>query len=202
MKFQVMMLSAALGLSLLGATQANASVVMYDFNGAVNGDPYSAQVSLDVSGGQATSGMGSITGAGLTGTQSLTLVTLASPGVENDGGGLLGYRSNDGTDVFDADTSVPIDANGLIFAIGPNPVGYETSQQFTVYKVGAGYDAGFFGAASSVAPQYYSFNDAVSVAIAAVPEPATWAMMLLGFFGLGAALRMSRRRQPAIVATA
>lgn len=28
----------------------------------------------------------------------------------------------------------------------------------------------------------------------AVPEPATWAMMLTGFFGLGAALRGSRRR--------
>lgn len=28
--------------------------------------------------------------------------------------------------------------------------------------------------------------------VAAVPEPATWAMMLLGFFGLGAALRSRR----------
>ena len=28
----------------------------------------------------------------------------------------------------------------------------------------------------------------------AVPEPATWAMMLIGFGGLGAALRMNRRR--------
>jgi hypothetical protein len=28
-----------------------------------------------------------------------------------------------------------------------------------------------------------------------VPEPATWAMMLLGFFGLGAVLRSSRRQQ-------
>jgi hypothetical protein len=26
----------------------------------------------------------------------------------------------------------------------------------------------------------------------AVPEPATWAMMLIGFFGLGAALRRRR----------
>jgi hypothetical protein len=29
------------------------------------------------------------------------------------------------------------------------------------------------------------------------PEPATWAMMLMGFGGLGAALRVSRRRQAA-----
>ena len=31
--------------------------------------------------------------------------------------------------------------------------------------------------------------------ISAVPEPATWAMMMLGFTGLGGALRVNRRRQ-------
>jgi hypothetical protein len=34
---------------------------------------------------------------------------------------------------------------------------------------------------------------------AAVPEPASWAMMLMGFLGLGATLRASRRRQGAAV---
>ena len=33
-----------------------------------------------------------------------------------------------------------------------------------------------------------------------VPEPATWAMMLMGFGGLGAAMRMNRRRQGVAVA--
>ncbi|MGH6993058.1 MAG: PEPxxWA-CTERM sorting domain-containing protein, partial [Caulobacteraceae bacterium] len=32
---------------------------------------------------------------------------------------------------------------------------------------------------------------------AAVPEPASWALMLAGFFGLGAALRARRSRIPA-----
>jgi PEP-CTERM motif len=31
--------------------------------------------------------------------------------------------------------------------------------------------------------------------LAAVPEPATWAMMLIGFLGLGFAFRQSRRRE-------
>jgi hypothetical protein len=34
-----------------------------------------------------------------------------------------------------------------------------------------------------------------SHSIAAVPEPATWAMMLLGFFGLGSVLRRERARR-------
>jgi len=34
---------------------------------------------------------------------------------------------------------------------------------------------------------------------APVPEPATWALMLLGFGGMGMALRRSRRRKPALM---
>jgi hypothetical protein len=33
----------------------------------------------------------------------------------------------------------------------------------------------------------------LSEAVAAVPEPSTWAMMLLGFAGLGFAFRRSQR---------
>jgi hypothetical protein len=29
----------------------------------------------------------------------------------------------------------------------------------------------------------------------AVPEPSTWAMLILGFFGVGAAIRSARRKQ-------
>lgn len=100
----------------------------------------------------------------------------------------MGYRSNDGTDWFDADTVVPIDENGIIFAIGPKPVGFGTSQQFDVYSVGGdAFDVGIFGAAQAgVAPHYYSYNDPATVSYTTgVPEPSTWAMMLLGFVGLG-----------------
>jgi len=194
MNFRALALGSLLSAGLYA--QANASV--YTVTGIVDSDPFTATFSLTVAGGQAASGTGTISGGGLTGAQSLTLITLSSPGVEDDGGGLLGYRSNDGTDWFDADTAVPIDGNGLIFAIGPNPVGFGTSQQFDIYSVGAGaYDVGFFGkAAASVAPAYYVYNIPVDVSVSAAPEPSTWAMMLLGFAGLGWAAY--RRANPAL----
>ena len=35
-----------------------------------------------------------------------------------------------------------------------------------------------------------------SVSSTAVPEPSTWAMLLIGFAGLGFAFRQSRRKAP------
>jgi hypothetical protein len=35
--------------------------------------------------------------------------------------------------------------------------------------------------------------------VSGVPEPATWAMMILGFAGIGAALRRRNRTAPAAV---
>ena len=38
----------------------------------------------------------------------------------------------------------------------------------------------------------------ISAAIAGVPEPATWAMLIISFGGIGAMLRGARRRQGAL----
>ncbi len=179
----------------LSALPASASV--YTVTGSVYGEFFTAMFSLTESGGQAAAGTGTISGGGLTGTQSLTLVTLSSPGVEDDGGGLLGYRSNDGTDWFDADTSVPIDSNGLIFAMGPGSVGFGTSQQFDIYSVGGGaYNVGFFGAAEpGIAPAYWNYDIPVNVTVNGVPEASTWTMMLAAFAGVGALAGLRARRQ-------
>jgi hypothetical protein len=74
--------------------------------------------------------------------------------------------------------SSPIDANiGLISAGGV----------YDVLKHGDQYIVGVTGSAS-----FYAFNVTQGPYVAA-PEPATWAMMLMGFGGLGAMMRTHRR---------
>jgi hypothetical protein len=207
----------ALGASVaLGANADAATSFAYDYTftgnvspfGSSDIDPFTVHVVIDETGGNAYRGSGTISGGGLTGTQNLTLISLLSSGVENDGGGMLGYRSNDGTDWFGADTNIPIDGNGLVFAMGPSPgptVGFGTSQQFDVYTDGgSNFYAGFFGQSSSAAPQYWSYNLPVNatLTVSAIPEPGVWAMMLLGMFGLGTALRGARRKSAGAVAAA
>ncbi len=40
----------------------------------------------------------------------------------------------------------------------------------------------------------YTSNSVGSLSVAAVPEPATWALLLLGFFAVGGAMRAQRRK--------
>jgi PEP-CTERM motif-containing protein len=188
-KLRYLAIGAIAALSVAGGFAAPdvANAATYNFTGIVNGDQFAVTFSLVVSGGNAISGGGTISGGGLAAPEALTLITLASPGVENDGAGLLGYRSDDGTDWFDADTRAPIDGNGLIFAMGPGPVGFGVSQQFDVYSVGPNsYDGGLFGSAQAgVAPHFYAYNIPLNGGMAPVPEPSTWAMLMVGFGGLG-----------------
>ena len=70
------------------------------------------------------------------------------------------------------------------------------------------YSAGFTRASFDLGPGTYDIEGIAiqspygagdgAISLGAVPEPATWAMMLTGFFGLGAALRRSRRTGAAL----
>jgi len=197
MDIKMLFVGAALAAATASAPlAANATTVNYDFTGNSPLGAYTAQFSLDVLGGQAISGTGDISGVGIPGTQDLTLITLATPGVEVDGGGLLGYRSNDGTDIFDEDTAVPIDSNGLVFAIGPNAPQAGKDALYAVWDNGGGNFQSFFtGKVSADSDHFYGYGGATA---GAVPEPAVWGMMLVGFGGLGAAMR--QRRKPVLAA--
>lgn len=50
-------------------------------------------------------------------------------------------------------------------------------------------------------PSFWQFDDVSLVGGAGgIPEPASWALMLTGFLGAGAAIRANRRRQAAVAA--
>jgi hypothetical protein len=66
------------------------------------------------------------------------------------------------------------------------------------YTVSDEYDMTF--AAGSTVGSYIDFNGAPAPAgVAAVPEPSTWAMMLLGFAGIGF-MTYRRKSKPALMA--
>jgi PEP-CTERM motif len=175
---------------------ANASVVTYDISGTdFLSNPYTAHVTLDVSGGFATSGTGTITSNSFGGTeQPLTLITLATLG--SNYGGTVGFRSNGGTDLWGMDNAVPITSSGgLLFALSSTPKWGEDAL-FVVYGDGSsGYQAGFFGKAGG-GDLLYEYNFAANVTVGAVPEPSTWAMMILGFAGVGF-MAYRRKSKPA-----
>lgn len=50
-------------------------------------------------------------------------------------------------------------------------------------------------------PNYWRLDDvSLTSAVGGVPEPASWALMITGFLGAGAAIRANRRRQAALTA--
>jgi hypothetical protein len=55
------------------------------------------------------------------------------------------------------------------------------------------YQGALFGPGGS--NNYYAYNVPLTMSAGAVPEPSTWAMMLLGFAGLAyAGLKQTRKR--------
>jgi PEP-CTERM motif-containing protein len=52
---------------------------------------------------------------------------------------------------------------------------------------------------SSTAPIFEVKQNSINLAAGAVPEPGSWALMLLGFAGVGIAMRRSRKRRPVLM---
>lgn len=168
-----------------------AADTLYSFDFEATG--ISAVGTLDVSGGQAISGSGTVTSSLLVpNPETLALVTLSTPGVHDLGGGNLSYRFGGGTDLI-GDTvfnsSDPfVSGNGLVFtAAGPNNNGFNLwASGGHVY---AGFLAGSNGNNTGGGILYREF-DGGTLTVAPVPLPAAAWLLVSGAGLLGAARRL------------
>lgn len=177
---RLFLLTTAALIALAAPGIANASIQNLAISGSLDGHDYTGTLSLDVNGGQAVSGAGTLSILGLD-NAPLVLITTSSPGNE---GNPVGFRANDGTDYFNLDQAYPISANGLLFDVGTTTAEWGLHPLFAIWSEGTGYAAAFTGNVGGT--EYYNLQgSAMASAAGAVPEPSTWAMGLLGFGGLG-----------------
>jgi hypothetical protein len=196
---------------LLAASPVSAEVL--NFSGQGQYGLMSGQMDLDVVGGMAVSGTGYISGAGLVGQEMLTLITSSTPGSTQYPAG-LGWRDGSGTDTWGYDNKLPMvgsdPTNGLVFSFGTSTVSWGHGDQFGIWNDGSGYE-GWMSGPAGVVPNgghsgegpvnsaFYGTISNVSVG-SAVPEPSTWAMMLVGFGGLMMFAGSKARRQTISIA--
>ena len=112
---RVFLLTTAALIALAAPAVANASIQNLSISGSLDGHDYTGTLSLDVNGGEAASGTGTLSILGLK-NAPLVLITASTPG--NEGAPMTGFRGNDGTDYFGLDQAYPISSNGLLFDVG------------------------------------------------------------------------------------
>ena len=180
MKFFGLPLAAALCCAAV-ATDANAALITKSFN--FRADNFTAVNS------QADAPVDPVVGRfTITYDDAAFLITPRSQGLEVEGFNL----PYDGTAQFyySKGSNLLIIANAFVnpFA-GAYQIGGGSQFGFAVFNVNTNPRVDYFSYSSGGLPIYETRN----VSLAAVPEPATWAMMIGGFGMIGGALRSTRR---------
>ena len=194
MRMGKFMCSVALATAFM-AGAANATTFSFSFS--ADGGLVTASGLLDVTAGQATGGTNlQVSAPVLPGPlpETMSLVTLSTPGVHDLGGGNLSYRFGGGTDLI-GDTTFPPDSNGLVFIIND---AYHDG--FNIWSQGGALFAGFF--AGDTNPNttpgiLYQEYDGGSLAIGSADLPSTPLPAALPLFasGLGALGLLGWRRK-------
>jgi len=202
-------LAAAAALAVLWSTASSAAVTVYsseaDFDAAAAVTRYSVDTAGAVGGffGQKTYAQNGVSFAA-SAVSALYKVLPSDPA-----GGAYGAGNFLSFQAYDSTTSGTItgSSNSLGFTFGSYNGGGST-----VTFSGTGFSqtvalpgnptTGFFGVISDTPLGAISFTSARGIvdittfstaAVAAVPEPATWAMLLIGFGAVGSAVRARRR---------
>jgi hypothetical protein len=159
-----------------------------------------------------TIGAGSLTGTIQTdgATGALGQIDVTGWNLQLNGVSASLNLTNGNSHVFLQGSDVTATATNLFFNFSGGDQGYLLFQvnfgSGAQYTCEATANTGVCAQGASVVPQTISNASAQfaaetgnqiigTAAVAGVPEPSTWAMMLLGFAGLGFAFRQSRRRE-------
>ena len=217
-------LLAGVGLAALlgGASAASAGTIVLTFEGLQNNEP----IENYYNGGFGGNGSGPGPNYGITfGSDSLALISSAAGGTGNFSGNPSGvtiaYFLSGPGDVMDVAAGFKtgfsfyyadqvgftgtvsvysgLDGTGTLLAsltLPSTPDPYNVWVPVGVSFAGTAESAIFSGSAN-----YIGFDNITlgSASPRGVPEPATWAMMLVGVAGVGASLRASRRKAVAAV---
>lgn len=200
------------GMALAMAAPADAEVMIATVNGTVGtvfqsgvnfgaaslaGDPFTAvfRFNSDVSGAVTTPTSIDAVGGFCCLTEAPVYdATLTVNGVSHDVGGQFNseirYDTATGTVRFVAGRNDAVDLTLTIWMSGANiPLSFDTPFSLTQ-------DAGSvfrYQQVFETTDRAQLIATSLTVVRAVVPEPTTWAMMILGFFGLGATLRQRRQ---------
>jgi hypothetical protein len=179
---------------LSAATFAHAATYDVDFTGTDSQGAVTANLVLDVTGGQVVSGTGTITTAvlGVGGSQgwgTAPLTFLSSPSLNYT------FGFNGGTNIQGVDNVFPIDTNGLMFDVGPTGLNgwRQAGAGFALWSVGGNnYQAGLWDNVNG-GHEYEVINGTASVS--AVPLPAALPLFGAAVMGLGAFGFMRRNKK-------
>jgi hypothetical protein len=164
-KAAALMVAALLPVAATIAPASAAPVTTETFNFTLTGVPAQAQ-------GPGPSGSGTITGTlNSDGSVSVTGITGT---VDGQSIGALSHSLGEDQMIFPTSAEV-VDGNGLGFSVGTD------GETVAIFESSNKTPAGVFeDVASNARVGFGEFT-----VTAAVPEPSTWAMMILGFCGLG-----------------